>query len=344
MNQLPLILDNFRFANPFVLLGLLALPMLAILTTQLKSLRRPATLRYADIGLTENEASRTWRVELLPLLRWLRWIGLALLIVALARPQSGDSRRIAQGEGVDIALALDISGSMRSLDFEPDNRLVAAKAVIQDFVATREFDRVGLVVFAESAFVQAPLTVDHDVLDDLLDRVQIAPEMGLTDGTAIGMGLATAANMLKDSTAESRVLILLTDGANNSGQIDPFTAAQAANTLGIKVYTIGMGRDGNVPFREIGLNGETVITYRRSTLDEATLQRIADDTDGLYFRAQDTIGLQRIYNEINRLERSTVEVLQFNDYDEWMAWLLVPGLLILLAEMVLRHTVFRRIP
>ncbi len=343
MTLLPL-LNNFRFAQPLLLLALLAVPFLAILTTQLRSLRRPATLRYADIGLTRNRASKSWRIELLPLMRVLRWLGLALLIVGLARPQSGDSRQVVQGEGVDIALALDISGSMRSLDFEPDNRLVAAKAVVKDFVSEREFDRIGLVVFAQSAFVQAPLTVDHNVLSRLFDQVQLAPDLGLNDGTAIGMGLATAANMLKDSTAESRVLILLTDGANNSGQIDPFTAAQAAQTLGIKVYTIGMGRRGLVPFPDVNIFGQTTTTYRESNLDEATLERIAEETGGLYFRAEDTVGLQRIYNEINRLERSNIEVLVFNDYEELAAWALIPGLLLLLSEMILRHTVFKRIP
>lgn len=336
--------NQFHFANPLFLLGLLIIPLFAFLTLRSRSFHRPATLRYADIRLVRNRANQSWRVELLPLLPIMRWLGIGLLIIGMARPQSGDSRQVVQGNGIDITLALDISGSMRSLDFEPDNRLVAAKVVIEDFVNEREFDRIGLVVFAQAAFVQAPLTIDHNMLGRLLEDVRLAPDLGLDDGTAIGMGLATAANMLKDSTADSRVLILLTDGANNSGQIDPFTAAQAAQTLGIKVYTIGMGRRGLVPFPDVNIFGQTTTTYRESNLDETTLERIAEETGGLYFRAEDTVGLQRIYNEINRLERSTIELLVFNEYEELASWVLIPGLLLLLLEMLLQHTIFKRIP
>ncbi len=333
---------NFRFAYPFLLLLLLAIPALAVATNQFKALNRPATLRYADVQLTAARAS--WRVQFRPILKLLRWGALGLLIIALARPQSAETRQIIRGEGVDIVLSLDISGSMASLDFQPDNRLVAAKAVINEFVAERTYDRVGLVVFANEAFAQSPLTIDHDVLARLLQNVALAPDLGLIDGTAIGMGIATAANMLRHSDTESKVVILLTDGVNNSGAIDPFTAAQAAEALDIKVYAIGMGKLGQVPFPSTNLFGEQVITYQESIIDEATLQQIADETGGRYYRATDTAGLRAIYDEINELEKSDVEIETFSRYDELVAWVLIPAIGLLALEMFLRQTLFRKIP
>ena len=217
----------------------------------------------------------------------IRLVALALIIVALSRPQIVNARNVIKGEGLDIALAVDISGSMASLDFEPNNRLEAAKLVIDDFISQRPYDRIGVTVFASEAFSQSPLTIDHKVVTRLLDRLELATDMNIDDGTAIGLGLANAANMLKDSQAESRVVILLTDGINNAGQIDPLTAAEAAKTWGIKVYTIGMGRPGEVPFPQQSLFGEQIVMVE-SLLDEATLQQIADITGGRFFRAYDT--------------------------------------------------------
>lgn len=340
--MIPFLPANFRFAYPLVLLLLAIIPVLAILTHQLRALSRPATLRYADVSLTAGRLP--WRVQFRPILKLLRWGGLGLLIVALARPQSAETRQIIRGEGVDIVLSLDISGSMASLDFQPDNRLVAAKAVINEFVAERIYDRVGLVVFANEAFAQSPLTIDHDVLARLLQNVDLAPELGLIDGTAIGMGIATAANMLRSSDTESKVVILLTDGVNNSGAIDPFTAAQAADALDIKVYAIGMGKLGQVPFPSTNLFGEQVVTYQESIIDEETLRQIADETGGRYYRATDTAGLRAIYDEINELEKSDVEIETFSRYDELVAWVLVPAIALLALEMFLRQTLFRKIP
>lgn len=333
---------NFRFAYPIVLILLAVIPVLAIVTRQVRALNQPATLRYADVKLTAGKLP--WRVQFRPILKLLRWGALGLLIVGLARPQSAETRQIIRGEGVDIVLSLDISGSMASLDFQPDNRLVAAKAVITEFVAERIYDRVGLVVFANEAFAQSPLTIDHDVLARLLQNVELAPELGLIDGTAIGMGIATAANMLKNSDTESQVVILLTDGVNNSGAIDPFTAAQAAEALGIKVYAIGMGKLGQVPFPSTNLFGEQVVTYQESIIDEETLRQIADETGGRYYRATDTAGLRAIYDEINELEKSEVEIETFSRYDELVAWVLIPAIVLLALEMFLRQTLFRKIP
>ena len=333
-----------RFASPWWLALLLLLPLLAAWPLILRRRGRPAGLRYADVRLVDDLPS-SWRLRLRPLATTgLRLLALALIVLAAARPQSGQAREIVRGQGVDIGLALDISGSMASLDFEPQNRLEAAKVVISRFVKERPFDRLGLVVFASSAFNQSPPTVDHVVLQRLLDQTKLSTDIGIQDGTAIGMGLANAANMLKDSTAKSRVIILLTDGVNNAGQIDPLTAAEAAQTLGIKVYTIGMGRPGEVPVPVVDAFGRQRVTYQESQLDEEVLRQIAELTGGMYFRAEDTAGLTQIYDEINSLEKSQVEIVNYTRYRELMGWLLLPAVVLLVLEMGLRRTVFRSLP
>jgi Ca-activated chloride channel family protein len=303
----------------------------------------PSGLRYANVKLAANP-TRSWRITLRPVLTGLRILAMALVVIAVARPQTGQAREIIKGEGVDITLALDISGSMASLDFEPQNRLEAAKDVIADFVQGRPYDPIGLVVFASDAFSQSPPTTDHNVLLRLLERSKLATDLGIDDGTAIGMGLANAGNMLKDLDAKSKVVILLTDGVNNAGQIDPLTAAEAAEALGIKVYTIGMGRPGQVPVPVVDVFGREQITYQESQLDEATLQKIADITGGRYFRAEDTAGLKEIYHEIDSLEKSQVEVERFTRYQELMGWLLLPALSLFVSEAFLRKTLFRKLP
>ena len=333
----------FRFESPWILTLLLLLPVLVAWPIFSKQWLRPAALRYADVKLATKSIS-SWRVAGRWLTYLLRLSIIALVIIALARPQTGQAREIISGEGVDIALAVDISGSMGSLDFEPENRLEAAKRVITDFVQERPYDQIGLVVFANSAFSQSPPTVDHNVLLRLLNRAELATDLGIEDGTAIGMGLANAGNMLKDSQAKSKVVILLTDGVNNAGQIDPVTAAEAAESLGIKVYTIGMGRPGEVPVPVTDAFGRKQVVYQQSMLDEVTLQEIADATGGRYFRAEDTAGLKQIYDEINALEQSQVEIESYTRYQELAAWLLIPALVVLLTEIVLRRTVFRKLP
>ena len=280
--------------------------------------------------------------------RWLptvlHLLTLALLIVAVARPQASREREVVRGKGVDIILALDMSGSMAALDFAPDDRLGAAKNVIESFIAKRHYDRIGLVVFAREAFSQCPPTFDYDALRQLLAQVDLAPEMGLEDGTAIGMGLAQAVAMLQESEAASKLVILLTDGVNNAGQIDPITAAQAAEALDIRVYTVGMGKPGMVPFPvNDSLFGKRMRTIP-SEIDEETLQRIADTTGALFFRATDTDGLQRTYDEIDRMEKSKVEVEVFTRYKELCGWVLIPALALLLIEWVLRSTLYRTLP
>lgn len=334
---------TFRFESPWLLSLLALLLALAIWRTLGKKRARPSGLRYADTRLVVP-LRRSWRLYLRPVLPALRSLSMALVVVAAARPQTGQAREVIRGEGVDIVLALDISGSMASLDFEPKNRLEAAKQVIGDFVQERRYDRIGLVVFASSAFNQCPPTVDHNALLRVLDQVDLATRLGIEDATAIGMGLANAANMLKDSDVKSKVIILLTDGVNNAGQIAPLTAAEAAKTLGIKVYTIGMGRPGQVPVPVVDVFGIRRTVYQESTLDEETLQAIADTSGGLYYRAEDTSGLKQIYDEINNLEKSRIEVQTYTRYKELAAWALVPALLLFLIEMGLRQTVLRKIP
>jgi Ca-activated chloride channel family protein len=232
---------------------------------------------------------------------------------------------------------------MAALDFQPQNRLEAARAVIGQFIEQRPFDRIGLVVFAREAFGHSPISVDHVVLDRQLDQVRLAAELGLEDGTAIGLGLANAANMLRASEAESRIVILLTDGANNSGQIDPRTAAEAAASLGIRCYTIGMGRPGQVPVPVPGPFGDRIV-YQESDLDEPTLQAIAETTGGLYFRAEDRRGLEEIYAQIDQLEKSKVEISQMTRYRELAAWALLPALLLLAGCALLGAGPLRTLP
>ena len=332
----------FRFESPWYLALLLLLPFLAIWPLVARRWFRESALKYADVRLA-TQAAHSWRLSLRPIVPLLRVAMIALIIIALARPQTGQAREIIHGEGVSIALAVDISGSMASLDFQPQNRLEAAKTVIADFVQERPYDQIGLVVFANDAFSQSPPTVDHNVLLRLLDRTKLATALGIQDGTAIGMGLANAGNMLKDAEG-SKVVILLTDGVNNAGQIDPITAAEAAKSLGIKVYTIGMGKTGQVPVPVQDAFGREQIVYQESTIDEATLQQIAEETGGIYFRAEDTGGLQKIYDEINALETSEVEIESYTRYRELAGWLLLPALLLLLSELALRKTVFRKLP
>ena len=229
---------------------------------------------------------------------------------------------------------------MAATDFGPQNRLEIAKDVIADFVQGREFDRIGLVVFARNAFYQSPPTLDYNVLIGLLNEVQLAPELNLEDGTAIGLGLASAANMLRTSEAASRVVILLTDGAHNADGISPIDAAQSLNALGIRVYTIGMGSNANQP---IITTGNT--QFVENGLDERTLTEIAEITNGLYFRANDLENLRAVYDQINLLEQSDVERQFFVRWNDDVAMFLLPlGLILLLVERFLRHTIFQTIP
>ena len=327
-------MSDLSFESPWLLFLLLAVPVLAAVPHLWRHRMGPAAMRYADTSLVSG-GRRSLRFRLMPYVSALRFLALALVIVAAARPQIADAREVIRGEGVDIAIALDISGSMGQMDFVP-HRLAAAKQIIAEFIEERQYDRIGLVVFSQEAFIQSPPTLDHDVLLRLLSDVHLADQLGIEDGTAIGSGMATAANMLKDSDSKSRLVTLLTDGVNNSGQLDPITVATAAEALDIKLYTIGVGT-----IRPGGTGTGAVV---ESPLDEETLREIADITNAKYYRATDAEGLRDIYTEINALEKTEVEVLIFTRYQEVLAWFLVPALVLILLEVLLSRTVFRRIP
>jgi Ca-activated chloride channel family protein len=336
----------FRLAHPWVLL--MAAAGLGVLLFRLRVQRDrllPPALRYSDVRLA-IAGRRPWRARLRWLPDVLRLVALLVLIMALARPQMGEAREVLRGRGLDIVLALDISSSMGALDFQPDNRLGVAKQVIGDFIARREFDRIGLVVFARNAFHRAPLTLDYDVLERLLDGVQLVSDITdaaglplLLDGTAIGDGLLSAGAMLRASDAPSKVVILLTDGENNAGP-DPLRVAEAAAALGIRLYTVGMGRTGEIPVP--GPDGS--IMYVQSELNEETLERIAATSGGAYFRAEDSAGLAATYAEIDRLERAPVERRVYVTWQDigWPLLWLALGLMI--TERVLRLTLFQAVP
>ncbi len=327
-------MNSIEFATPALLLLLPVVLALALMPLYAGRRMRPAAMRFAHVA-PARPPSRSWKLKIRPWLSSLRWIALALLVVAAARPQTSEASEIVRGEGVDIALALDISGSMAAFDFDPDNRLEAAKDVIAEFIEQREYDRIGLVVFASDSFIHSPPTIDHDALLFLLEEVELAGQLGLMDGTAIGSGLASAANMLKDSETKSRIVVLLTDGDNNKGEIDPMTAAIAAETLGIRVYTIGVGKPRGTFTGGFGLS---------SNLDEETLKRIAQRTNGKYFLATDTEALRGIYDEVNKLEKSEIEVSVFTQHEELGGWLIIPASALILLEVLAQSTLFRSTP
>jgi len=320
----------FRFAHPVALL-IFAIPIFIIFILRRTNWRSQLpVMLYSDTRLVEGLVV-SWRVRFRRAPDVMRWVGWILLVVALARLQTGRTQEIIRGQGVDIVLALDISGSMDNLDFAPQNRLEAAKSVIRDFVGGRVFDRIGLVVFAEDAFHQTPPTLDYSALQRALAEVRLASDLGMGRQTAIGLGLASSANMLRSSTAASKIIVLLTDGANTTGAIDPITAAEAAASLGIRVYTIGIGTP-----EFAAESGEG--------LDEDTLETIATIANGRYFRAQDLAGLEQVYQQIDALERSDVERQIFVQWQE-QAWILLTVAFIwLIGERILRHTVFQTIP
>ena len=325
-----------RLDHPGFLCLLLLLPFLLWYLNQ----KNNGRIRFSDLSISRQIAPSFW-VRCLPALNFVRFLVIVLMIFALARPQWSHSRQQITSEGIDILLILDISGSMRAEDFKPDNRLHAAKAVIHDFLADRKNDRIGLVVFAGESFTQCPLTLDYRVLGKLLLNVEIGM---LEDGTAIGDALANATNRLRHSTAKSKIAILLTDGENNAGTIDPLTAAQAAKALNIKVYTIGMGKEGGafIPYHDpiFGLQYSPNRTY----VDEETLKQIAEITDGRYFRATDNQKLSEIYQEINQLETTKIEVTEYTRYKELAAYPLILAALLLMLEIVLSNTRLRKIP
>jgi len=332
-----------QLKNPwFLLLLVVWLPMIVVYLRREKT--RPA-VRFSDLSILQKlPKSPMTQLRHIPFI--LRIIGIGLLVIALARPQKGTSEEEVTTQGVDIMLVLDISYSMKSLDFQPKNRLFVAKETIKDFITKRRNDRMGLVVFAKRAFTKCPLTLDYGILSELVARTDFE-DFG--DGTAIGTALATAANRIKDSPTKSKVIILLTDGGNNAGEIMPLAAAKACGELGIKIYTIGIGKDGDVPYPVEMMNqftGQiiTQIQMMKSDLDEQLLADIAGATNGKFFRAQNAEKLKDIYATIDKMEKTEIKTKLYTSYsDKFFVWL-IAGCVVLLLESLLSFTFFRRIP
>ena len=329
-------MNGIAFAEPLFLYLLIIVPAMIVFYI-LKQQKVTASVRMPGLQ-SFVEAGTTFRHYLRHILFALRVITITLLIIVLARPQKTDRFQNVSTEGIDIMLVQDISGSMLSRDFKPD-RIEAAKNIATEFISGRPYDRIGLVVFSGESFTQCPLTTDHAVLINLLREIQSGM---IEDGTAIGMGLATAVNRIKDSPSKSKVIILLTDGVNNKGEIAPATAAGIAKTFGIRVYTIGVGTQGMAPYPVQTPYG---IQYQDMPveIDEGILQQISQTTGGKYFRATDNDSLEKIYKEIDKLEKSKIDVRQFSKKEEKY---LLPALIaffMLVVEIIARNTILKNL-
>jgi len=330
------------FAHPYVLLLLLLLPVVAWLKGRRGS---PPAFVYSSVKLVAG-LSGARRSRAGAFLAAMRWLALALFIVAAAQPRKVSSETQITASGVDIVVAFDMSGSMLSEDFEvPGGRMSRfdmARSVLGKFVQQRPNDRIGLIVFATQAYIATPLTLDHDFFQQNLDRLQIGNID--PDSTAIGSAMATALNRLRDLKSKSRILILMTDGENNAGRINPLMAAQAAKALGVKVYTIGIGMQGSAPMPVF--QGGQKIGYEQVPVDVDvdTLKKIADSTGGKYYRADTTENFHSIYDDIDKLEKTEATVKKYSHYTELFTWAVAAGLALLLAEVGLANTIWRRIP
>jgi Ca-activated chloride channel homolog len=328
--------NNVEFANPEYFWVLALIPILVLYKIFISN-NRKTTLNYSDTK--PFEGTKNWKVRLRELPFFIRLIIIGLISIILARPQTTSGEEKVTSEGIDIVLALDVSTSMLAQDLQP-NRIKAAKKTAEEFIDNRPNDRIGLVVFAGQSFTQSPITVDHTILKELLDKL----ETGMVqDGTAIGMGLATSVSRLKESEAKSRVVILLTDGDNNSGSVSPETAAEIAKTFGIRVYTIGVGTKGKAKY-PVQTPFGTRTQYIDVKLDEAMLTKIADITDGKYFRATNNKSLADIYKQIDELEKTKVDVAYFSNHTELYYPYAIAAIALLFFEMLLRLTIFRKLP
>jgi len=329
-------MNNYNFINP-EFLYLLVIPLSYIIWLSLRKRNLSSEIIFSNTQSINQLKTLKIKLRNLPII--LKLISCCLLIFALARPQSSINWEESTTEGIDIVLSMDISGSMLAEDLKP-NRLEASKDVAVDFISKRINDRIGLVIFSGESFTQCPLTTDHNVLTNLFKDVKSGM---VEDGTAIGMGLATAVNRLKDSKAISKVIILLTDGVNNKGVVAPFTAAEIAKKFGIRVYTIGVGTEGFAPYpfqTPFGIQYQDVEVQ----IDEKTLQDIASVTDGKYFRATNNSKLKEIYKDIDKLEKSKIEVTEFHKRSEEFLRFALPALFLLLFGFILEISYLKQIP
>lgn len=332
-----------RFLQPEWLWVLTALPLVILW----RGRRGPvAAVEYSDIGLARDIARRT-RSRIGGIVWFLPILAAALMIVGLARPQRTHSRTEVTVNGIDIVLGLDVSGSMQALDFSvgnsPINRITVVKSVVSRFIEERPNDRIGIIAFAAYPYIVSPLTLDHDWLLQNLDRVDVGARAA-DDGTAIGSAIAAAVNHLRTTATKSKVVILLTDGVNNSGKISPLAAAEAARALGVKVYTIGVGVRGKAPIPVRDEAGKVHVIMDSVDVDEKTLEAVARQTGGLFYRATDTDSLRKIYEQINRYETSAQSVQRFEHVEELYRWALYPALVLLGLGFLLQQTRFRRLP
>lgn len=329
--------SSFEFHNPVFLYGLIIIPLLGLwyYFTQKKD---TAVLRVSSNNNFSNYKS--WLPRLKPFLYVLRLMALSLLIIALARPRNKSvSKRTKSNKGIDIVMAIDVSASMLAKDLKP-NRLEALKKVAINFVDRRPNDRIGIVVYAGESFTQTPITSDNSIVKRTISDIQWGQ---LEGGTAIGMGLGSAVNRLKDSKAKSKIIILLTDGVNNAGNIDPRTATELAKELGIKTYTIGIGTNGmaDFPWSKDPITGQLLFRKQQVEIDEALLQEIANETDGKYFRATNNSSLQEIYEEIDSLEKTVIEEFKYYNYQEQYRPLVLISLGLLMLEFIFKNTLFK---
>ena len=331
-------MNFFKFEDPWYLLLLFLLPIMAW-----QERRTVIAIHYSSLAtLKLVHSHRSEIMAAIPTI--LRFMAIALFIIAFARPQEGLKRTEILSQGVDIVLAIDTSGSMQALDFKKNEtqitRLSVVKDVVAEFVKNREMDRIGMVVFGANAFTQCPLTLDQNILLSFLDKLKI----GMAgDATAIGSAIGISARRLKDLKSKSKVIILLTDGRNNSGAISPLQAAEIAKSLGIKVYTIGVGKRGKAPFLVDSIFGKRLI-YQNVDIDEEVLNKISKMTDAKYFRATDLKSLKDIYKQIDLLEKSEVKSIDHSEHKELFHYFLIPGLILLLTEIVFSNSFLRRLP
>lgn len=329
------------FAHPYFLLLLLLLPVLAWLKGKHG---RQAAFLYSSVQLVKGVANLS-HSRAGQFLAAMRWLALALFIIGLARPQKVESETSVKASGIDIVVALDLSGTMESEDFtlrgQRVNRLTIAKDVLKKFIERRPGDRIGLVAFAGKAYIAAPMTLDHAFLEQNVDRLDLHT---IEDGTAIGSALSAAVNRLRELQSKSKIVILMTDGQNNAGKIQPLTAAEAAQALKVKVYTIGVGTKGTAPMPTKNVFGQKVYVQVPVDIDEESLKAIATKTGGKYYRADSSETLRTIYDEIDQLEKSEFEMKTYVKIEELFSWAVAPGLLLLLLEVLLGHTVWRKLP
>lgn len=330
--------NNIEFANPAFLYLLGIIPLL-IAWYIYRRKRYQTSLRVSTTKFLP-EMRKSWRIYMLHVPFALRMLAIGLIVVAFARPQSSTQQRNVSVRGIDVVTTLDISSSMLAEDFQP-NRLEAAKDVAWSFIEDRPNDRIGLVIFSGEAFTQCPLTTDHSVIKNLLEDIESGM---IEDGTAIGDGLATSVSRLKNSEAVSKVVILLTDGVNNKGSLDPVSAAEIAEMFGVRVYTIGVGSEGTAPYPAKGMFGQKTYRRQKVEIDEELLQQVADMTGGKYFRATDKDKLKAIYNEIDKLEKSKIDVTEFQEKSEEFFPFALLAFLLILVEFLLRNTILKTLP